>query len=133
MVCIYCSAKTKVINSRAQHKINATWRRRMCLSCNDVFTSIETPDLAKIVVVVTETDIQPFSRDKLLLSINSSLQHRKTALEDAINLTNTVISKMYAKFKNVQIQRIDIAKVVYETLHRFDKAAATHYKAFHNL
>ena len=131
MVCIYCSNETKVINSRPQKRLNRVWRRRTCVNCGTTFTSIEAVDLSGNVTVKNNKALEPFQRDKLLLSIYDSLKHRKSALSDATGLTDTVISALYPLMQNAVIQKLDIVQAATKTLRRFDKAAATYYQAFH--
>lgn len=75
--------------------------------------------------------LRPFSRDKLLLSLYKSCQHRPDALEDASQLADTVIKKLAASIENGRLWTTSISQVVLVTLSRFDKAASTHYQAFH--
>lgn len=135
MKCIYCSADTKVTNSRLQKRKNNTWRRRQCTSCESVFTSIESPDLESSIMVLHQIDdkeaLEPFSRDKLLLSIHDSLRHRKTALDDATALTDTIISQALPLVSEALINASQLAKISHKILKRFDHVAATHYLAFH--
>ncbi len=131
MVCIYCQSKTQVTNSRPQKRSNSIWRRRQCQSCEAIFTSIEIADLSASIVVSKEKSLEAFSRDKLLLSIHGSLKHRKTAPSDATALTDTIISQTVPHITDATIKADVLAKISYQTLDRFDKAAATHYKAFH--
>ena len=74
---------------------------------------------------------EPFLRDNLFATVYDSLKHRKSALTDATALTNTAISKLYALANDGVIERDVITTVVETILRRFDKAAATYYKAFH--
>jgi transcriptional regulator NrdR family protein len=74
---------------------------------------------------------EPFSRDKLLLSLYKSCEHRKDALSDAASLTDTVIKKLLTQVQNGVINRTHIIQVVQVALNRFDKAASVHYTAFH--
>lgn len=78
-------------------------------------------------------DIEPFSRDKLLVSVYDSLRHRKTALSDASGLTNTIIGRLLHMVENAQLSKNDIARTAIAVLKRFDAVAATHYGAFHPL
>lgn len=133
MVCIYCSAETSVINSRPQKRTNHIWRRRQCADCKAVFTTSEFPDLSKAVVVVRESVLQPFSRDKLFLSIHSSLKHRKTALADASGLTDTILSHLYPKIASGSLHVAEITQTTLKTLTLFDSVAGTHYQAYHPL
>jgi len=77
--------------------------------------------------------LEPFWRDKLLISVYDSLRHRKTAINDAEGLTGTIISRLYPHLKDAQIKQEDIIKTASLVLQRFDRVAATHYKAFHPL
>lgn len=133
MVCIYCRHETLVANSRRQKKTNQVWRRRKCTACLAVFTTIERVDTEQALRVRKNSLYQPFSRDKLLLSIYDSLRHRKTAVEDATALAGTVLTKLYPLIQNATLERRQIVKITREVLGRFDKAAATHYEAFHPL
>lgn len=132
MVCIYCSNKTEVINSRSQKRANSVWRRRHCLECDGIFTTVEAPDLTRSLLVRIDTKhVEAFSRDKLLLSVYDSLRHRKTAVADAESLTATIIGRIYALVEAATIDNTDITATVTQILKRFDKVAATHYTAFH--
>lgn len=131
MVCIYCHSDTRVVNSRHQKRLNAVWRRRQCSACNTVFTSLEKVDLSGSIVVRKKTAIEPFSRDTLLLSIHDSLRHRKTALTDAIALTDTIVSQVLAQQSGADVDVQVIVQISQVVLWRFDKVAATHYAAFH--
>ena len=65
------------------------------------------------------------------MSVYDSLKHRKTALEDATGLTDTVISKLLPHMKDAVLDKSLIIITTTTILKRFDKAASTHYKAFH--
>ncbi len=131
MVCIYCRYETKVTNSRHNKKLNFVWRRRQCLSCGSVFTTLEKPDLYSSLSVNQQSLYQPFSRDKLFISLYDSIKHRKSALTDSTALTDTVISKLNTKIQNACLTPEQIAKTAYAVLKQFDKAAATYYAAYH--
>jgi len=133
MVCIYCDSRTRVLNSRHQKRINRKWRRRECIICKAVFTSLESIDFGGSIAVSSTKHLQPFHRDKLFISIYNSLKHRKTALRDATELTDTIISKLYSYMKNAILDKESIIFVSLQTLKRFDKVAAIHYEAFHPL
>lgn len=132
MVCIFCDGETRVYNSRHQSRLNNVWRRRECLKCQTAFTSIEEPDLSYSVVVRKSSGkLQPFSRDKLFISIFFSLQHRKTALEDARALTDTVIGSVGIKITAPEVGLDLITDKAYSALKRFDRTAAVHYRAYY--
>jgi transcriptional regulator NrdR family protein len=132
MVCIYCGGSTSVVNSRHQKKQNAVWRRRQCDSCKAVFTTEETADYEKSWTVASMSGtLSPFLRDKLLLSIYKSCQHRDTAMSDTIGLTDTAVSQLRSHVVDGALEAATIAAVVLAILENFDEAAATHYRAFH--
>jgi len=132
MVCIYCGNKTQVINSRTQHRSNQVWRRRKCLTCSSVFTTEEKADYASHWLIKTQNNgLQPFNRDKLLISLFESLKHRKTALEDASDIADTVIKKLAGNMRNGVVEMKTVEQHALVALNRFDKVAAVHYQAFH--
>lgn len=82
--------------------------------------------------VKTDSDaITPFIREKLLISINSSLGHRKDHVSEAVALTDTIISKLQDKHKNSLISRRGIIETTEIVLKNFDNTAAVHYGAYH--
>lgn len=130
MVCIYCGEKTKVTNSRGSRKTLITWRRRECLGCSAIFTTRERIDLEETLMVKKPAnDLQPFWRDKLFVSVNNSLSHRKTALKDATELTDTVITRLKAIQRGGILNIEVLAAETHATLERFDHSASVHYKA----
>lgn len=132
MVCIYCSGKTKVTNSRTNKRIPGTWRRRQCLSCKAIFTSREHADLSQTHIVQhTDSSLQPFSREILFISIYESCKHRKTASEDAMALTDTVISALLHKSESGKILINNIQATVQSVLTKFDPVAAIYYGAYY--
>ncbi len=131
MVCIYCGNPTKVTNSRPQKRSNGVWRRRECLECSAVVTSLEKIDLETAVTVAARGKLKPFSHDTLFVSVYESLRHRPDAVSDATQLTDTVITLLTKQVVDGSIDRALIIKVTGTVLERFDNAAASHYRAFH--
>jgi len=132
MICIHCDGDTKVTNSRLRKRSNQVWRRRQCLRCKAVFTTDETVHYETAWTVKDKTgSYQPFMPDKLLLSLYRSLQHRSTALSDATELSQTIIKKLRPEFVDSCIESYSIAQTAQVALNRFDKAASTHYDAYH--
>lgn len=108
------------------------WRRRVCATCEAIFTTRETPDLLLALRVKNDNGtLEPFQRDKLLVSLYSSLDHRKTALRDASGLIETVVAKLLSQAGHGIITTEIIRKKADHVLTSFDSAAATHYRAHH--
>lgn len=131
MVCIYCGNDTRVVNSRLQKKSSSVWRRRLCVKCTSVFTTIEVfQDNNSLMISDDNQRIAPFIREKFFLSIYDSCRHRQSAVTDARYLTNTIVSKMISKHEGATIQSTKLKETALKTLSRFDKVAATYYRAY---
>lgn len=133
MVCIYCNSKTEITNSRRLARSNATWRRRHCLKCGALYTTVEEADYSRLWLIAgLKGRLSPFLRDKLFLSVYDSLRHRKTAIQDASALTSTIIAKIAKASTDGQIDRQKLIDTALACLKRFDKTAAVHYKAYYD-
>lgn len=134
MVCIYCHQQTSVSNSRLQKRHNSVWRRRTCTSCFARMTTIESYDLAACLIVEKRSKaLEPFLRDKLLISIALSLNHRKQAVRAASELCSTVISRLLNNVStNQTINTSDISYMAILVLKQFDATGAIKYQSFHN-
>ncbi len=135
MVCIYCGSLTAVKNSRLKRHNNHIWRRRACLSCASIFTTEESPQLSGMLMVKSRRtgSLKPFSRDQLFLTIYESCKHRPTAIADAANLTQTVITGLVAKHADGLAHAATIANKAHAVLQRFDPLAANLYAAYHEV
>lgn len=133
MVCIYCSSarKTAVTNSRSSSKSFSTWRRRECKDCGAIVTTRETIDLDSALRVQHIDRLESFLRDKLFLDVYKSVSHRKSALVDAGELTDTIISLALKLHTNGVIDRALLVSTVHDVLKRFDTAAGVAYAAHH--
>ena len=134
MVCIYCRNSTKISNSRHLARKNGTWRRRNCQICNLTFSTVEVPDYSTIWSLARNNSkhLEPFNRTKLYISIYQSLKHRNKALEEAEELTNTVIMKMSNKVRDGLVFIEDLKESVMEILNNFDNTSLVYYKAYYD-
>ena len=132
MFCPYDGSDTRVTNSRPSKKYPEVWRRRKCHTCDAVWTTREYIDLSTSHRVRTRhKHLQAFSRDKLFLSVKNALQHRKTALDDAIALTDTIVAKVMKHSKDPVVEITQIVEITSTVLRHFDKTAAAVYDAKH--
>ena len=132
MVCIYCSARTQVVNSRHQVRTNQVWRRRQCQACQNVFTTLEAADLtSSLLFRKNKAHVEPFSRDKLFLSVYDTLKHRKDALQAATALCDTILGRIATKIDNAGVDRSILIQTATEVLKRFDRPASVMYAAYH--
>ena len=133
MVCVYCGQKTEVINSRAQKKSNRVWRRRQCLGCKAVVTTIEGIDYSSAWRISGHNGkLTVFSRDKLLLSLYQCLKHRSKAILEAGELTDNIMASLAEVYRSDQsLSYLDIGVATSVALHRFDPIAGALYDALH--
>ena len=132
MVCIYCGSDTKVSNSRLKKRSNQIWRRRTCSVCNAVFTTLEQPLLSQSWVINSSKGKTAFLPEKFFLSIYESLKHRENAVNDAKHVTQTVIDRLNRLAADGSLDIKTLRDTAIVCLNRFDKAAATHYRAYHS-
>lgn len=132
MECIYCGNKTKVTNSRPQKKDLQTWRRRQCLACHATTTSVEAYSLEDALRVEKKSGpYQPFSRDKIFMSIYKATDHLPNSTIIASNLTATVLRHLISQAPlNPVISSGTITKIVATVLQRYNAASAVRYMSF---
>ena len=136
MVCIYCLSDTQVTNSRLQKRANQVWRRRKCVNCGATFSTQESAIYEGAWQVKDSMGrLTPFSRNKLLLSLYKSLEHREHALTEAEALMDTIIGKLLRGGGSQRglLAPDSIIQTTYSTLQRFDTPASVSYLAFHPL
>lgn len=77
MKCPFCgSEETQVKDSRPSEENTVIRRRRECPKCEARFTTFERVQLREITVTKSDGARQPYSRDKLLRSLNLCMQKR---------------------------------------------------------
>lgn len=133
MVCYYCGSGTGVINSRLQKRANRVWRRRKCLRCGNVVTTTEQLDYASSLSFKPSTGrLEPFQRDILFVAVLDSLRYRKTAVTDATQLTDTILSRLASCFDETgAVDRQKLVGLCHSVLARFDHPAGVQYAAYH--
>lgn len=129
---MYCGGETQVVNSRPQQKLKQVWRRRKCIVCGSLFTTSERIDLTKTLLIrKSDQKLEGFTREKLLLSIYTSLGHRKNAVSDSIAITDTIVSRLLKSVNQPIVDVDNLIKLSYDVLRHFDKAASVHYNAYY--
>lgn len=87
MICPTCGFEdTKVIESRMSHEGRSVRRRRSCTKCNYRFTTYEKEEELQLQVMKKDGRFEPYSRDKILRSVQIACQKRPITIEriDAI-------------------------------------------------
>jgi transcriptional regulator NrdR family protein len=111
----------------------------MCQKCERIYTTAEKIDYEKTWTVeyaektAKRPQKAPFVREKLLISIHSTIGHRDRPLNDALGLTDTIIGKLGHRGAVIDgnVTSTAIATLTLDTLKRFDNTAATVYQAYH--
>jgi transcriptional repressor NrdR len=131
MVCPYCSHESSVTNSRLQKRANSVWRRRKCLNCGAIWTSVERLEASTVWRVQHNGHLLSFSYETLYISLYEALKHKKTAVTEAKHLCDTVMQKLASKRTAVLSTEL-IVQTTYNILRRYDKLAAALYKTTHS-
>ncbi len=131
MKCPYCNSPTKVTNSRSHNNDQSVWRRRQCKNCGAIWSTEESINLdTSHKVINSEKHLEPFKRDILFISITESLAHSNNRINVSTALTDTIIKYILA-LNSAFISTSEIKKISNDVLNRFDKIAASVYKAKH--
>jgi transcriptional regulator NrdR family protein len=134
MVCIYCGHDSHVTNTRLRSRTPSVWRRRQCDACVAQFSTLELPDYSvSIAIINLQGKLEPFSRDKLYLSLHKSLSHRQDAVVSATALTETIIGRLLKanRLQDGALQVGTLISTAYTVLKRYDPPSANTYKAYH--
>lgn len=129
MVCVYCGGQTAVVNSRPQKRNNQVWRRRKCLRCAALITTIEVADYSTNLLVETSSGFKPFLADKLYTEVLLAVEHRKNCYSEARELTNTIIKQLLSETGRPVFTSKQISAKTLQVLARFDKRAWHRYSA----
>jgi len=131
MVCVYCGSETQVVNSRHQRRNNQVWRRRRCLRCRAVFTTLEAADYANALRVEAGSVFKPFLADLLYTEVLLALSDRKQAYIDAREVTATIIKNLLQHPSSPLFKPQEISQATAAVLQKFDKQAWHRYAAEH--
>ena len=131
MECPYCHKQlTEVTNSRPTRHNSQIWRRRICLHCQQIFTTHEIVDLSQVVVVKKSGKPEMFSRFKLYSGIHGAMLH-KTPNRELIseNLTRE-IEREILFLKRKKISTTEIADIVLKKLRKSHTSTFMRFLAY---
>lgn len=98
MDCPFCgSSQVEIANSRLTKRGTQIWRRRKCMTCGNIFTTYERPELSHMVVVKKSGRKQKFNRAKLFAGIYRSTLDRKGADKGNMSLLAEEITLLVEK------------------------------------
>lgn len=139
MKCPFCNtlkkqSKTDVINSRKGKSGDEVWRRRQCLTCNEVFTTTEHFSYDSLFVIKRNLTRKRFVYEKLFVSILNAISTGKgrDQGDDAVyakNITHHVIEKLF-EIKSKYISTKDILRATHSCLEKEDSFYALRYAMY---
>jgi transcriptional repressor NrdR len=123
MRCPSCgSLDTQVKDSRPTEESAAIRRRRVCLSCNDRFTTFERVQLRELVVIKRNGRRVPFDRDKLLRSVQIALRKRPVDPERVEQTVSKIVRELETEGES-EISSETIGERIMEHLRVLDTVA----------
>jgi len=123
MHCPFCGTEdTQVKDSRPTEEGAAIRRRRACNGCGARFTTFERVQLRELTVVKQNGKREPFDRDKLARSLNTSLRKRQVEPERIERLINSIIRRLESSGES-DVNSKRIGELVMDGLSTLDSVA----------
>jgi transcriptional repressor NrdR len=120
MQCPYCKEMdSRVVDSRLASGGTVTWRRRECDQCKKRFTTYERVEHTLPLIVKKDGQRQPFSRDKLLVSLRTACKKRPIA-SDKLDETAEAIEQELAVLGEKEVSSRQVGERVMERLKSLD-------------
>ncbi len=127
MKCPFCNNDdSQVKDSRSSEDGAAIRRRRECTQCDSRFTTFERIQLRDLTVIKSNGKRQPFSRDKLLRSMNLCLQKRPVDSEDIERATSEIVRQLETSGE-ADVASQKIGKIALEMIATLDPVAYVRY------
>jgi transcriptional regulator NrdR family protein len=92
-----------------------------------LFTTTELFDTSSAIRIATNSNSEPFSRDKLFLSIFQACEHLPDAIEVATALTATIIGRLLAAIDSPTVPVHTLTELAAKALKHYDSAAFIRY------
>ena len=134
MRCPFCGNEdTQVKDSRPTDDNAAIRRRRQCGNCGARFTTFERVQLRELVVVKSNGQREPFEREKLMRSMQTSLRKRPVDAERLERVVNGIVRRLESSGES-EVPTSMIGEAVMDALASLDKVAyvrfASVYRTF---
>lgn len=136
MFCPYCkSPKIRVIDKRNTDGNKAIRRRRICLKCNERFTTYERAVL-NLIVIKRNGKRERFDINKLKTGIMKACEKRPVGLRTIKRLVKEIETEL-RNLHSPEIKSKIIGDIVMKRLKKIDKVAyvrfASYYKHFRDI
>lgn len=137
MRCPFCGAEdSKVVDSRLSSEGDAIRRRRMCVSCNERFTTYETAELSLPRLIKRDASREAFDENKLRAGIMRALEKRPVSTDAIDNAVKAITRKLWATGEREVNSRL-VGDWVMDALHELDEVAfvrfASVYRSFQDV
>ncbi|MCX4187861.1 transcriptional regulator NrdR [Methylophaga sp. OBS4] len=137
MRCPFCGADdSKVIDSRLSAEGDAIRRRRMCVECNERFTTYETAELSLPRLIKRDRSRALFDENKLRAGIMRALEKRPVSIDDVDTAVKGIIRRLWATGEREVDSRL-VGDWVMDALRELDEVAyvrfASVYRSFQDV
>ncbi|PXZ01443.1 transcriptional repressor NrdR [Commensalibacter melissae] len=123
MFCPFCGNEdTQVKDSRSTEDGTAIRRRRICIKCNQRFTTIERIQPRDLMVLKRNGQRVPFDKEKLVRSIELAMRKRPFRATDIDQIANK-LEKQFVDLGDNVITSESIGGATMEMLKKIDKVA----------
>ncbi|WP_040576866.1 transcriptional regulator NrdR [Methylophaga lonarensis] len=137
MRCPFCGADdSKVIDSRLSAEGDAIRRRRMCVVCNERFTTYETAELSMPRLIKRDDSREQFDDNKLKAGIMRALEKRPVSTDAIDQAVKSIVRKLWATGER-EVQSRLVGDWVMDALRELDEVAyvrfASVYRSFQDV
>ena len=137
MRCPFCGADdSKVVDSRLSAEGDAIRRRRMCVECNERFTTYETAELSLPRLIKRDRSRELFDENKLRAGIMRALEKRPVSIDDVDTAVKAITRKLWATGEREVDSRL-VGDWVMDALRELDEVAyvrfASVYRSFQDV
>jgi transcriptional repressor NrdR len=137
MRCPFCGADdSKVVDSRLSAEGDAIRRRRMCVECNERFTTYETAELSLPRLVKRDQSREVFDENKLRAGFMRALEKRPVSIDAIDTSVKGIIRKLLATGEREVDSRL-VGDWVMDALRQLDEVAyvrfASVYRSFQDV
>lgn len=127
MKCPFCGdIESQVKDSRPSEDSASIRRRRQCPSCGARFTTFERVQLRELIVQKNDGSQQPFSREKLINSMQVSLRKRPVDTEQVEKVVSSIVRQLESTGESMVTTK-QIGKMVMDALAQLDQVAYVRY------
>lgn len=136
MRCPYCHlVDDRVVDTRSTEDGYMIRRKRMCMSCNRKFITVEKIEQLSMRVVKGDQSREPLEREKIRRGIERACSKRPVASRRIEEVVQEIESEIYARFED-EVQAGEIGEIVMQHLISLDEVAyirfASVYREFDN-